>query len=567
MELLYDLFVYAFTAVVLSFLVSKLISSAIGSGDVSGGKEPCGGGGVVGEGSLEKSLKVEDSKSLKKRRKKISGETVLVSEFKGETEPAIADESLVGLLKADDDRKELASSERNPEFLETDVSEACFADQLLSAGGVGGVESSVIRTDAPAENEGLISSSEITLNERVVEKEGKEVGCPAEGFEHEINSGNDLEKSVVNDRRTDYKEYDMVGEELGGCEFSPKEEAESVGHGDQELVHPNERREFSGEPKFDDFSDVGLLSGKNAVDNQHEHLRILKSLEMESKVCTEYGYVDQVDDRIEELRSSGSKEDVINCDQEGVIGDPGTERSEPKIIENIHVGLLGGENAVDHHHKHFGILDSLESAVKDGTQGGYVDEVDDLNDVIRNEEGSTGNEGIVEMEISDGEEWEGIERNELERDFAKAMNFVECGSKDGQLSTLGSDVTMQFYGLQKVSMEGPCHESPPMALKLSARAKWNAWQKLGSMIPEEAMEKYINLLSEKVPGWMGEHPFVEEGKLSSEEDGACSSLDANISSTLTVPLTCIDESKSGEDPVMRAGDITGNSSSVSKDEE
>lgn len=36
----------------------------------------------------------------------------------------------------------------------------------------------------------------------------------------------------------------------------------------------------------------------------------------------------------------------------------------------------------------------------------------------------------------------------------------------------------------------------------------NAWQKFGSMNPEEAMEKYITLVSDKFPGWTDGHPSV-----------------------------------------------------------
>lgn len=47
---------------------------------------------------------------------------------------------------------------------------------------------------------------------------------------------------------------------------------------------------------------------------------------------------------------------------------------------------------------------------------------------------------------------------------------------------------------------------------MSDRGHWlrcarNAWQKLGRMSPEVAMEQYIKLLSDRVPGWM-------EGKFS-----------------------------------------------------
>ncbi|KAK9097214.1 hypothetical protein Sjap_022711 [Stephania japonica] len=39
---------------------------------------------------------------------------------------------------------------------------------------------------------------------------------------------------------------------------------------------------------------------------------------------------------------------------------------------------------------------------------------------------------------------------------------------------------------------------------VAARAKWNAWQKLGNMSPEVAMEQYISILSEGIPEWEGE---------------------------------------------------------------
>lgn len=34
------------------------------------------------------------------------------------------------------------------------------------------------------------------------------------------------------------------------------------------------------------------------------------------------------------------------------------------------------------------------------------------------------------------------------------------------------------------------------------RCARNAWQRLGNMNQEVAMEKYIDLVSDKVPGWM-----------------------------------------------------------------
>ncbi|GAB2293833.1 hypothetical protein Dimus_028045 [Dionaea muscipula] len=80
---------------------------------------------------------------------------------------------------------------------------------------------------------------------------------------------------------------------------------------------------------------------------------------------------------------------------------------------------------------------------------------------------------------------------------------VEFGDEEGWLAkTRINDVIKHLYGLQKVAFEGPCQELRPMALMLSARAKWNSWKKVGNMTPVEAMEQYITFLSHIVPpGW------------------------------------------------------------------
>ncbi|XP_043809321.1 acyl-CoA-binding domain-containing protein 3 isoform X3 [Manihot esculenta] len=80
---------------------------------------------------------------------------------------------------------------------------------------------------------------------------------------------------------------------------------------------------------------------------------------------------------------------------------------------------------------------------------------------------------VKKIEIdSDEDDWEGIERSELEQVFAKAVKFVEHRDKDGGLTSAGNDVQMELYGLHKIATEGPCREQPPMALKVTARAKW-----------------------------------------------------------------------------------------------
>ncbi|KAI4321491.1 hypothetical protein MLD38_034863 [Melastoma candidum] len=108
-----------------------------------------------------------------------------------------------------------------------------------------------------------------------------------------------------------------------------------------------------------------------------------------------------------------------------------------------------------------------------------------------------------EEEVGDDDDWEGIERSELEKDFAAAARFAD-DRKDRLDAIMGDDTKIQLYGLHKVATEGPCHDSPPMAMKVAARAKWNAWQRLGNMNPDLAMEQYINLLTESIPNWSDE---------------------------------------------------------------
>ncbi|XP_008788408.3 acyl-CoA-binding domain-containing protein 5 isoform X1 [Phoenix dactylifera] len=111
--------------------------------------------------------------------------------------------------------------------------------------------------------------------------------------------------------------------------------------------------------------------------------------------------------------------------------------------------------------------------------------------------------------LNEEDDWEGIEKSELEKRFGAAIAYVGSGSGGDALSKLSSDLQMQLYGLRKVATEGPCYESQPLALKVSARAKWHAWQRLGSMNPEMAMEQYMTVLSENIPRWIEGKPGQE----------------------------------------------------------
>lgn len=109
-----------------------------------------------------------------------------------------------------------------------------------------------------------------------------------------------------------------------------------------------------------------------------------------------------------------------------------------------------------------------------------------------------------EARVSDDEDdddWEGVESTELDEIFSAATAFVAATAADRNSAKVSNEVQLQLYGLYKIATEGPCTTPQPSALKLSARAKWNAWQRLGAMSPEQAMEKYIDIVSELYPSW------------------------------------------------------------------
>lgn len=99
------------------------------------------------------------------------------------------------------------------------------------------------------------------------------------------------------------------------------------------------------------------------------------------------------------------------------------------------------------------------------------------------------------------DDWEGVESTELDEIFSAATTFIAATAADKNSAKVSNDLQLQLYGFYKIATEGPCTVPQPSALKMTARAKWNAWQKLGSMPPEEAMEKYIAIVSELYPTW------------------------------------------------------------------
>lgn len=76
--------------------------------------------------------------------------------------------------------------------------------------------------------------------------------------------------------------------------------------------------------------------------------------------------------------------------------------------------------------------------------------------------------GSRSSESDEDNDWEGIERDEREIDFAAAVKFVE------NRFIADEDLQAELYGLRKVAMEGTCRVAmPEEALELSdLRVKW-----------------------------------------------------------------------------------------------
>ncbi|XP_062185616.1 acyl-CoA-binding domain-containing protein 4-like [Phragmites australis] len=102
-------------------------------------------------------------------------------------------------------------------------------------------------------------------------------------------------------------------------------------------------------------------------------------------------------------------------------------------------------------------------------------------------------------ESSDDSDWEGVESTELDEEFSAASAFVAASAASD--TSVPEEAQLRLYGLYKIATEGPCTAPQPSALKLKARAKWNAWHKLGAMPTEEAMLEYITIVNELFPNW------------------------------------------------------------------
>ena len=84
-----------------------------------------------------------------------------------------------------------------------------------------------------------------------------------------------------------------------------------------------------------------------------------------------------------------------------------------------------------------------------------------------------------------------------EADFKKAVEYSTHGPK----AVLTDKQKLQMYALYKQATVGACKEAAPSAFKFVARAKHDAWSKLGSLSKKDAIAQYVKLVDEIAPRW------------------------------------------------------------------
>ncbi|RZC60152.1 hypothetical protein C5167_021920 [Papaver somniferum] len=156
----------------------------------------------------------------------------------------------------------------------------------------------------------------------------------------------------------------------------------------------------------------------------------------------------------------------------------------------------------------------IEEQENDRAMDGLQDRVLLLKRIVESDEkqkSAATTRVVSESDEDDDDDWEGVESTELDEIFSAATAFVATAAADRLSQKVLNDVQLELYGLYKIATEGPCTSPQPSAIKMTARAKWNAWQKLGAMPPEDAMEKYITIVSEIYPAWISGSSVKKHG--------------------------------------------------------
>uniref|UniRef100_A0A0K8SPJ4 Acyl-CoA-binding domain-containing protein 6 n=1 Tax=Lygus hesperus TaxID=30085 RepID=A0A0K8SPJ4_LYGHE len=85
---------------------------------------------------------------------------------------------------------------------------------------------------------------------------------------------------------------------------------------------------------------------------------------------------------------------------------------------------------------------------------------------------------------------------ELRARFAAAASHLPT-----LVPSLAPEYLLKFYGLYKQATVGKCYTPKPNWYQFESKQKWEAWNSLGDMKTEDAINGYISLMSEIAPDW------------------------------------------------------------------
>lgn len=94
------------------------------------------------------------------------------------------------------------------------------------------------------------------------------------------------------------------------------------------------------------------------------------------------------------------------------------------------------------------------------------------------------------------------EPSSIDQQFQDAQTYIQIGPKSSQDSS--NETKLAFYALFKQASTGPLDEKKnkrPGMFDLVARAKYDAWKKLGQMSKTDAMKAYMDTLTAQSPDW------------------------------------------------------------------
>lgn len=189
-------------------------------------------------------------------------------------------------------------------------------------------------------------------------------------------------------------------------------------------------------------------------DRNHRNFRGIRDLGDlgEGRIIGLSGFLSKDDDHEEQLK-------FANLERTNTVGDDDKELfSVGEVLDELSERPISSSSQIREEEE-----EGLIAGDENGLSEAKMETTDKLN---------TERAGYHEEEVEEGfsfDDWEGIERSELEILFGKAVAFV---SSKRNADLLDTNLKLKLYALHKVATEGPCHLSPPLALKLSARAKW-----------------------------------------------------------------------------------------------